>query len=120
MRKDVKIYLNHILESIELIEEYTKDKTEDDFFTSKFLQDAVIRRIEIIGEAIKNLPMEFREKYNHIPWKEFAEMRDILIRKYFGVDLGLTWEVVKKDIPKLKEEILKIMEELDKNKKQQI
>lgn len=53
MRKDVKIYLNHILESIELIEEYTKDKTEDDFFTSKFLQDAVIRRIEIIGEAIK-------------------------------------------------------------------
>lgn len=60
--------------------------------------------------------MEFREKYNHIPWKEFAEMRDILIRKYFGVDLGLTWEVVKKDIPKLKEEILKIMEELDKNK----
>ena len=97
-----------------LLRNTLKDKTEDDFFTSKFLQDAVIRRLEIIGDAIKNLPMEFREKYNHIPWKEFAGMRDILIHKYFGVDLGLTWEVVKKDIPKLKEEILKIMKELNK------
>lgn len=97
-----------------LLRNTLKDKTEDDFFTSKFLQDAVIRRLEIIGDAIKNLPMEFREKYNHISWKEFAGMRDILIHKYFGVDLGLTWEVVKKDIPKLKEEILKIMKELNK------
>ncbi|CAB3289245.1 protein of unknown function [Methanocaldococcus lauensis] len=63
MNKDVKVYLNHILESIELIEEYTEDKSEEEFFTSKFLQDAVIRRLEIIGEAVKNLPTEFKDKY---------------------------------------------------------
>ncbi|MHA2128220.1 MAG: HepT-like ribonuclease domain-containing protein [Promethearchaeota archaeon] len=66
---------------------------------SKKLQDSVIRRIEIIGEAIKNIPNEFKEKYNQIPWREIIRMRDILIHQYFGVDLNLTWQVVDRDLP---------------------
>lgn len=112
MKKDPKIFIGHILECIELIEDYTKGKQKDDFLESVQFQDSVIRRIEIIGEAVKNLPEEMKRKYKSIPWKKIAGMRDILIHEYFGIDLDLTWEVVKSDIPALKREILKIKKDL--------
>ena len=108
MKKDIKIFLEYILESINLIEEYVKDKNKNDFVKSIQLQDSVIRRIEIIGEAIKNVPSVFKEKYPQIPWKQITGMRDILIHQYFGVDLNLTWEVIIKELPKLKKEIINI------------
>jgi len=113
MKKDATTFIEHILECIELIERYTENKTEADFFDSIQLQDAVIRRIEIIGEAVKNIPDEIKGKYSEAPWKEIAGMRDILIHEYFGIDLELTWEVVTRDIPDLKKKMLRIKEELN-------
>jgi len=113
MKKNIKIFLEHILESINLIEKYVKDKNKDDFLKSTQLQDAIIRRIEIIGEAIKNIPDSFRETYPIIPWKQITGMRDILSHQYFGVDLDLTWEVIKEDLPKLKKQITSINDEYE-------
>jgi uncharacterized protein with HEPN domain len=108
MKKDPKILIAHILECISLIEEYTKRITKTQFLGNKQLQDAVIRRIEIIGEAIRNIPQEIKDKYPEIPWKEITGMRDILIHEYFGIDLELTWGVVEQKISGLKAKIINI------------
>ena len=108
MKKDPQVFIDHILECIKLVGYYLHDKTAEDFMASTQLQDAVIRRIEIIGEATKNLPQEFKEKHPDIPWKEMAGMRDIIVHEYFGVDLKLTWRVASEDIKGLKARLEKL------------
>ena len=105
MRKDPKIFFKHILNSIAAIEEYTKGISEDEFYSNRQIIDAVVRNIEIIGEATKNLPKNIRANTPYIPWKKMAGMRNNLIHEYFGVDKQEVWNTAKQDLPALKKEI---------------
>ena len=115
MQRDVKVFLEDILESIEKIEEYTANIDEEDFYENTIIQDAVLRRLEIIGEAVKNIPDDFREKYPDIPWRQIAGMRDVLIHAYFGVNLRRVWKVAVENIPDLKFKIVRILSEMEAN-----
>jgi uncharacterized protein with HEPN domain len=112
MRHDPKVYIKYILESIMLIQEYTRQVSKQQFLRRTNLQDAVIRRLEIIGEAVKSLPPDFKDKHDDIPWQKIAGMRDVLIHEYFGVDLNLTWQTVKEDIPSLKSKLEEILKQI--------
>jgi len=117
MKKEVIIFIQDISESIKKIEEYAKDINKKEFLNKEDnvqIQDAIIRRLEIIGEAVKGLPVNFKKKYPDIPWKKIAGMRDILIHEYFGVNLERVWVAAKKDLPELKTKILKILKELER------
>ena len=105
-------FLLHILESTELIERYISGISKEDFLKSPLLQDAVIRRIEIIGEASRNLPSDFKDKYPRIPWPEISNMRNILVHAYFGIDLNLAWKTASADIPVLKNQIADILDSI--------
>ncbi len=105
--KDNKVYLVHILDCIERIKEYTAEGKEH-FKDSLKTQDAVIRNLEIIGEATKRISLEYRNKYPYIPWRQMAALRDVLIHDYMGVDINIVWNVVEKDIPELEKLIRKV------------
>lgn len=100
--KKPKIFIEDILESIDKIEQYTKNKTKEEFLNNYEKQDAVMKRLEVIGEAVKNIPEEFKKKRSEIPWQKIAGMRNVLIHEYFGLNMERVWDTVKKDIPKLK------------------
>ena len=110
--KDVILFLDHILDSISNINKFLKGCSKNDVINNIEKQSAVIRQIEIIGEATKNLPPDFVEKYKAVPWSNIIGMRNKLIHHYFGVDFETVWKAVKKDLPKLKKEIMKIKKEL--------
>lgn len=105
MKKDITIFLGDVLKNIELIESFTRGMSREHFAGSVKTQYSVIRGLEIIGEATKNIPNILTNKYPDIPWKDIVGMRDKLIHDYFGVNLNRVWNVVKGDLPDLKRKI---------------
>jgi uncharacterized protein with HEPN domain len=107
MPRDDRVYLEHIRDAIDRIEQYTKGLDEPGFKDNLLIQDGVIRQLGIIGEAVKRLSEPFRKAHPSIPWQNIAGMRDKLIHDYFGIDVATVWLTVQQDIPPLKAEVLK-------------
>ncbi len=108
MERNLYLFIDDILNSIKNIEEFAKNLDKEMFFKDNLRQSAIIRQLEIIGEAVKNIPDSFREKYSKIPWKEIAGLRDILSHAYFGVNIDRIWKIIETDLSKLKKEISKM------------
>ncbi len=112
MSKQPEEYLKHILDEIEFLLASSKALSEDKFIYDETLQRAYSRSLEIIGEATKQLPKDFTDKYPEIDWDSMAGMRDKLIHHYFGVDYAIVWDVVKNELPKLKIQIQNLIQEI--------
>ena len=109
--KNQLLYLNNIKECIENIETYTEDGKAI-FLQNRMMQDAVIRNLEIIGEATKRLSPEIRERYPDVPWQKMAGLRDVLIHDYLRVDLEEVWGIVEFNLPEVKAQIDEIIQEV--------
>ena len=106
--KDDSIYIDHIFNSINRILDYISGKDRESFEADLVTQDAVVRQLEIIGEATKRVSKESRSKHPDIPWSDMAGMRDVLIHDYIDVDFGVVWKTASEDIPNLKILFLKL------------
>jgi uncharacterized protein with HEPN domain len=116
-RKELRLpdYLGHIVEAIDRIEEHLGNMDKASFCASKLVTDAVIRNIEVVGEAsnkVRKHHRPFADAHPEIPWKESYEMRSVVAHDYFKVDLDLVWATVKQDLPGLREEIQRLLNEL--------
>ncbi len=110
---DDRTRLQHILEAIERIESYTKSGSET-FFTNSMVQDAVVRNIQIIGEASRALSDEFKAAHPEIPWREIAGSRNMLVHEYFRVDLEIVWTDVQAGLARLKGAVQLHLERFDR------
>ena len=116
MKKNNLVYLYHIRDSMNKVIEYTINISFDEFVKKTMIHDAVIRQIEIIGEASKNISEKFKNENDNIPWKRMAGMRDKVIHEYFGVRLNLIWKASIEDIPALKNIVLEIIRKIEEQK----
>jgi uncharacterized protein with HEPN domain len=102
MQRELKTYFEDIITAVNKIEKYTKDMTKEDLTRNELVQDAVVRNLEVIGEAVKKIPDDVRDSHRDIPWKKIAGLRDILIHEYFGVNMNIVWDVIENKLQPLK------------------
>jgi len=112
MSKDPRVYLAHILECLQKIERFTAPGKRR-FLRDELIQDAVLRNLEVIGEAAKRLDDDYRAAHPEIPWRAMAGLRDVLIHQYQGVDIPKVWGIVKKDLPPLRRAIVNLLPPLE-------
>lgn len=105
MKRNFKLYFDDILNAILNIEEYMGNLTIEEFKKNKLVRDAVIRNLEIIGEAAKNVPAKIKDEHSEIEWREVAGLRDILIHRYFEVNVRILWDIIKNKLPELKKKL---------------
>ncbi len=117
MSKDYRDYIQDILTSVELINSFIKGLSLNDFKEDVKTSSAVIRQLEVMGEAAKNIPENIKEKYTDIPWKKICGMRDKLIHEYFGVDYEIVWKTIKEKLSPLKPLLEKVKLDIEKNTK---
>ena len=96
--------------SIEKIESYIKGLSENDFFSNQMIIDAVVRNIEIIGEIAKQFPVSIKDKIPEIPWKALSGIRNRIVHEYFNIDVSIIWQIVTKDLPELKLNLRKLLD----------
>ena len=113
-KRDYILFLEDILNSIEKLGKYTKDLDFKAFSKNEMVIDAVTRNLEVMGEAVKNVPLDVQKKYPEVEWKEAKGFRNILIHDYFGIDLESVWDTINDDIPLLKKHIAKVLKEENK------
>ncbi|MCX9084965.1 MAG: DUF86 domain-containing protein [Candidatus Methanoperedens sp.] len=111
MKREFIDYLNDIFTAIEKVERFTQGMDLEEFVEDEKTVFAVVRALEIIGEAAKKIPVQVRDRYQDVPWQEMAGIRDKLIHEYFGVKLEVVWNTVEKDLPELKIFIAEMIED---------
>ena len=112
MRREL-LYLKDIIEAIERIDRYLTQVERDRFFAEELLQDGVVRNLEVIGEAAKNIPDSIRQGRPQIPWREIMRMRDRITHHYFRIDLEIVWETATQNLSVLKEAVVTLIEEIE-------
>lgn len=112
--RDYQLYLDDILEAAERIEKYTKGMSRGKLKKHTLVLDGVVRNLEIIGEAAKNIPSQIKEKHPEIEWKKISGLRDILAHEYFGIDLDVVWDIVKNKLPILRVQVSHILNKKNK------
>ena len=112
MKRNHKLFVKDILDSIEKIEEFIGNMDFKNFIEDDKTRSAVVRKLEIIGEATKNIPKPIRQKYKELPWSDMAGMRDKIAHFYFGIDYEIVWKVIKERLPEIKPVIQKILKEM--------
>lgn len=109
-KRDDTVFLRHILDAIDAIDQYTKGMTFEDFVHHSMAHDAVIRQIEIIGEAARNISEEYRESQPQLPWLKMIGIRNKIIHEYFNLNLSVVWDTIKDDLPHLRSSIKELLQ----------
>ncbi|MGC8976463.1 MAG: DUF86 domain-containing protein [Candidatus Ratteibacteria bacterium] len=112
MKRDIRDYLNDILEECNYLMRASGELTFETFIQNEHLKKAFLKSLENIGEAVKKIPKKLKDKYSKINWRNVAGIRDILVHEYFGVNYKVIWETIKEDVPKLKDVIEEIIEKM--------
>lgn len=110
MQRELKTYIEDIIAAVEKIEKYTAGMSKEDLIRNELVQDAVVRNLEVIGEAVKKIPDDVRSGYEDIPWRKIAGLRDILIHEYFGINMNIIWDVIENKLNPLKAAVVELHE----------
>ena len=109
MSRDVNLFLEDMQTACEKVARYVKNMKQKQFLEDEKTYDAVVRNLTIIGEAVKNVPQEFRELHLDIEWRKIAGFRDIAVHDYFGIDEDILWDIIQNEIPYLLKQLNQII-----------